>query len=118
MRVLMREDRPKSSEGLEPKILNESPPTPKEESADVKKHNEEFNQRADRAHESIANEGEEKEKVSPKFWSGESFFLGGAPMPTWLDDVVVSFLRHEYELIWTVIEDKSDKTGGRSKDNA
>jgi hypothetical protein len=74
MRSLWREDRPKSSEGLEPKILNESPP--KEESEDVKQHNKEFNERADRAHESIPNEDAEKDKVSPKFWSGESFFYG------------------------------------------
>lgn len=74
MRRLYAEKKPKSTEGLEPKILNESPP--KDESAEVAQHNKEFDSRTDRAHESVSNADAEKDKVSPKFWSGESFFYG------------------------------------------
>jgi hypothetical protein len=78
MRMLWAAKKPKSTEGLQPKILNESPPTSEEESDDVKKHNEEFTQRAERAHEGVENKDAEKDKVSSKFWSGElhSFFYG------------------------------------------
>jgi hypothetical protein len=59
--------------GLEPKILKDAKPNEGEgASEDVKKHNEEFHKRADRAHES--SDGQE-EKVDSKFWSGESLFL-------------------------------------------
>lgn len=73
MRTLYAEKKPKSTEGLEPKILNESPPK-EDASQDVKQHNEDFANRADRAHEHSFDA--EKDKVSPKFWSGESFFYG------------------------------------------
>jgi hypothetical protein len=64
------QQKPKSTEGLSPKILNESPPTADEQPGDVKKHNEELDHRAERAHEKVSNEDAEKDKVSPKFWSG------------------------------------------------
>jgi hypothetical protein len=71
IRSMWKESKPKSTEGLSPKILNESPPPPEEESADVKKHNEEMANRSEKAHEQIGNEDAEKDKVSPKFWSGK-----------------------------------------------
>jgi hypothetical protein len=79
MRRLFAEKRPKSAEGLKPKILDEKPPKGEEESNDVKQHNKEFSQRAERAHEGFKNEEAEKDKVSSKYWSGESrhsFFYG------------------------------------------
>lgn len=53
----------------QPKILNENPPSEQDES--VRKHNEEFEQRADRAHEQVSNEDAKQDKVSSKFWSGK-----------------------------------------------
>lgn len=58
--------------GLEPKILKDDKPNEKDGAPDdVKKHNEEFSKRADRANES--SDGQEKEVVDSKFWSGECF---------------------------------------------
>jgi len=71
MRSLKAKDRPKSTEGLSPKILNESPPKDHEASEDVKKHNRELEGRKDRAHEGVSNEDAVKDKVSSKFWSGQ-----------------------------------------------
>ena len=68
------EKKPKSTEGLNPKILNESPPSENEAAEDVKQHNKEFGQRSERAVEKEFDA--EKDKVSPKYWSGESFFYG------------------------------------------
>lgn len=72
MRTLFAEKKPKSTEGLSPKILDESPPADEEAPKEVKKHNENFDKRADRAHEATGNSHGDKEKVDPKFWSGES----------------------------------------------
>jgi hypothetical protein len=86
MTTLYAQKKPKSTEGLEPKILNESPPTGEEEPADVKHHNEEFKQRAERAHESVSNEDAERDKVSPKFWSGESDHSFTERTATWCEE--------------------------------
>jgi hypothetical protein len=67
---LWAKGKPKSTDGLKPKILDESPPSKGEESSEVKKHNEEMEGRSDRAHEQIDGN---KEEVDPQFWSGEFF---------------------------------------------
>lgn len=41
------------------------------EPEDVKKHNEEMKNRAERATESVDNKDIDKEKVQPSFWSGK-----------------------------------------------
>lgn len=66
-REMMATDRPKSTKGLKPKIHNEQAPKDHEQSEDVKEHNQDMEERSDRAHEQIQG----KEKVDPKFWSGE-----------------------------------------------
>lgn len=71
-RLLQKESKPKSTEGLKPKILNESPPRPDEQNEDVRKHNEEMDKRHEKAHESVSNEDAEKDKVGNKFWKGKS----------------------------------------------
>lgn len=70
---MMATDRPKSTEGLKPKILDEQAPSDDEVGEDVKEHNRKMEGRSDRAHEQI----EGKEEVDSKFWSGEfSTFAG------------------------------------------
>ncbi|KAJ4378092.1 hypothetical protein N0V83_000924 [Neocucurbitaria cava] len=54
----------------EPKILNENPPAKGEEAEDVKKHNKEMDNRAEQAHEKVANEDAAKDKVPSGFWKG------------------------------------------------
>ena len=61
----------KSSEGAEPKILNESPPKEGEEPNDVAEHNKDVSRRADQAHEKVNEEQVEKDKVGKGFWKGE-----------------------------------------------
>ena len=56
-----------SKSGASPKIHSENMPA--EESADVKKHNEELENRHDRASNKVDDEG--KDNVSKKFWSGK-----------------------------------------------
>lgn len=53
-----------------PKILKENPPTKENESEDVKQHNEEMDNRAEQAHEKVANEDAGKDKVPDGFWKG------------------------------------------------
>ena len=72
----VKDSRPKSTIGLSPKILHESPPPEDKAPEDVKKHNEELEHRAERVHERVRNEDVEKDKVGKKFWSGE--FVRGA----------------------------------------
>lgn len=69
---MMATDRPKSTEGLKPKILDEKAPGGDEVGNDVKKHNEDMEKRSDKAHEQIDGE----EQVDSKFWSGEFSFVG------------------------------------------
>ncbi|KAH6616550.1 hypothetical protein C7974DRAFT_401983 [Boeremia exigua] len=59
----------KSVKGAQPKILNES--TPAAESEEVKQHNQEMDQRAEKAHEQVSSEEAEKDKVPKSFWAGQ-----------------------------------------------
>jgi hypothetical protein len=65
----------KGVKGAQPKILNENPPKQEEESQEVKQHNAEMDQRAEKAHEQVSNEDAEKDKVPKSFWSGELAWL-------------------------------------------
>jgi hypothetical protein len=49
------EERPTSTKGLKPKILDTRPPTEEEQSEEVKQHNREMAERADRAVSKISN---------------------------------------------------------------
>jgi hypothetical protein len=60
----------KSVKGAQPKILNANPPAT--DSEEVKQHNKEMDQRAEKAHEQVSNEDAEKDKVPKSFWSGKS----------------------------------------------
>lgn len=60
----------KSVNGAQPKILNANPPAT--ESEEVKQHNREMDQRAEKAHEQVSNEDAEKDKVPKSFWAGKS----------------------------------------------
>ncbi|KAI4943517.1 hypothetical protein J4E91_009427 [Alternaria rosae] len=68
-----QDNKPSPSEvkGAKPKILNENPPAPGEESEDVKQHNKDMDNRAEQAHEKVSNEEAEKDKVPGGFWKGE-----------------------------------------------
>ena len=57
-----------SGKGAQPKILRDTLPAEPDE--DVKQHNREMSQRADRAHE----KAEDDVKVPKGYWSGKSFF--------------------------------------------
>jgi hypothetical protein len=72
----LREDRPKSTKGLKPKILDENPPKEEEQSEDVRKHNEDLANRAERATEGVETKDaykdkEPKEKAMKGQWSGK-----------------------------------------------
>ena len=67
----LRSDKTK---GAQPKILAESPPGEGEQDAEVKRHNEEMDQRAERPAEKVKKENLEDDKVGKGFWSGQ----GGA----------------------------------------
>ncbi|KAL1799798.1 hypothetical protein ACET3X_000140 [Alternaria dauci] len=62
---------PNQVKGAKPKILNENPPAPEEESEDVKQHNRDMDNRAEQAHEKVDNKDAEKDKVPASFWKGE-----------------------------------------------
>lgn len=62
-------DSSKGKGSPQPKILNESPPEVENES--VRKHNKEFEERSDRAHERANDDDAMADKVSSKFWSGQ-----------------------------------------------
>ncbi|KAF1978589.1 hypothetical protein BU23DRAFT_564167 [Bimuria novae-zelandiae CBS 107.79] len=64
----------KGVKGAQPKILNENPPKGDSVPEDVKQHNREMDQRAERANEQVSNEDTEKDKVPKSFWAGH----GGA----------------------------------------
>ncbi|KZM22913.1 uncharacterized protein EKO05_0004906 [Ascochyta rabiei] len=59
----------KSVNGAQPKILNANPPAT--DSEEVKQHNKEMDQRAEKAHEQVSNEEAEKDKVPKRFWAGQ-----------------------------------------------
>ncbi|KAK3638729.1 hypothetical protein LTR56_006735 [Elasticomyces elasticus] len=57
----------KGTQGAQPKIFN--PSKPSEESEDVKKHNQQVDQRAEQSHGKASNKEQEKDKVSKPYWS-------------------------------------------------
>ena len=61
----------KSKKDAQPKILSTSPPKDAEASEDVKQHNREMDQRADRPSEKVTDKDVENDKVHKGFWSGE-----------------------------------------------
>jgi len=61
---------PNEVKGAQPKILNANPPKGDEESQDVKEHNRDMDNRAEKAHEQVSNEDAEKDKVPSGFWKG------------------------------------------------
>jgi len=58
---LKNDDRPKSTKGLKPKILDQNPPVGEEQSEEVRKHNEDMANRAERSAEQISNEDAPKD---------------------------------------------------------
>jgi hypothetical protein len=72
------EPSPNEVKGAQPKILNENPPSPEEESQDVKEHNKDMDNRAEQAHEKVSNKDAEKDKVPGGFWKGMSWVDDGA----------------------------------------
>lgn len=60
-----KQNEPSANEvkGAKPKILNENPPKPEEESEDVKKHNEEVKNRAEKPAGQISNEDAKNDKI-------------------------------------------------------
>ena len=57
--------------GAQPKILSEGQDQPKEETEDVKRHNEEMERRHDRPTEGVDDQG--NDYVDKGFWSGEFY---------------------------------------------
>jgi hypothetical protein len=57
--AISREDRPKSTKGLSPKILTDNPPKAEDQPEDVKKHNKEMAERADKANAQIEKKGKQ-----------------------------------------------------------
>ncbi|KAH9877332.1 hypothetical protein IAQ61_002697 [Plenodomus lingam] len=60
-----KQNRPSSSEvkGAQPKILNENPPKASEQSEEVRKHNEEVANRAEKPAGQVSNEDAKKDKI-------------------------------------------------------
>jgi len=65
------DQRPQSTEGLEPKILKDSPPAKGSEPEDVRRHNEEMDKRADKAHEKMHDEDSNTGKAGKGKGQGE-----------------------------------------------
>jgi hypothetical protein len=65
-------DSDKGTKGAQPKILNENPPSESEQNEDVRQHNEDMDNRAEKAHQQVSNKDAYKDKAPPKFWSGKS----------------------------------------------
>lgn len=61
----------KSVEDAEPKILNRNPPTGGEQPKDVKEHNQNIDQRAEKPAGQAKEEDAKNDKVSKGFWGGE-----------------------------------------------
>jgi len=62
----------KGVKGAQPKILNANPPKGDDAPEDVKQHNQEMDQRAEKSHEQVSNEDAKNDKVPKKFWAGKS----------------------------------------------
>lgn len=61
----------KTQETAQPKILNRNPPKDGDAPEDVKKHNEEMAQRADKPSMSASDKDVENDKVGKGFWGGK-----------------------------------------------
>lgn len=61
----------KKPEEAEPKLLNRDPPKDEEQPEDVKKHNREVENRADKPAGRATDEDVKNDKVSKGFWSRE-----------------------------------------------
>lgn len=70
-RARSEEDKSREVRGAKPTILAAGPPPAEEQSADVREHNRQMDNRAEQAHGKVDGEDAEKDKVDPKFWSGE-----------------------------------------------
>ena len=60
--------------GPQPKISNPNPPS-EGESAEVREHNKQMDQRAEKASNKVSSEEQEKDQVSKDFWKGKFFPL-------------------------------------------
>ncbi|KAL9071811.1 MAG: hypothetical protein Q9157_005322 [Trypethelium eluteriae] len=63
--------RSKTNQGAQPKILKDAAPAGGETSEEVRRHNEEFERRHDKAHARVTEADPEKERVGKGFWTGE-----------------------------------------------
>jgi hypothetical protein len=70
-----KSDSSKATKGAQPKILDEKPPSKENESEDVRKHNEEMENRTETKHEQASSEDSKDEKVDKDYWAGK-FELG------------------------------------------
>ena len=61
----------KTPQNAEPKILNRSPPSGKEQPGEVQEHNKNINQRAKKPAGKATEEDAKNDKVSKDFWKGE-----------------------------------------------
>jgi hypothetical protein len=61
----------KETKAAQPKIYSASPPKDDEASEEVRQHNREMDQRADRAAAKVKEEDIEKDKVGKGFWAGQ-----------------------------------------------
>ncbi|KAF2097159.1 hypothetical protein NA57DRAFT_57759 [Rhizodiscina lignyota] len=59
------------TENAQPKILGDNPPAEGEQSEEVKQHNKEVDERAERPTERVDEADVEKDKVHKKFWAGQ-----------------------------------------------
>ena len=57
--------------GPQPKISNPNPPS-EGESAEVREHNKQMDQRAEKASNKVSSKDQEKDQVSKEFWKGKS----------------------------------------------
>ena len=61
----------KNTKAAQPKIYSASPPKDEDAPEDVRQHNREMDQRADRPAEKVKDEDIEKDKVGKGFWNGQ-----------------------------------------------
>lgn len=61
----------KNIEDAQPKILNRNPPAGEEQPKDVKEHNQNIDQRAEKPAGQAKEEDAKNDKVSKGFWGGE-----------------------------------------------
>jgi hypothetical protein len=64
----MKEDHPKSTKGLEPKLAPKSAPAEKDQSQEVKEHNKQMDKKAEQPAQKEDDSEIEKDKVGKQFW--------------------------------------------------